>query len=233
MNIKKISLTVMLGIIISQPVYTAPFAHTPEFTELNQLSIYLKGHDYRTDRRFPSYCEKYARVANRQAQRRINRCLNRIPVVSEATRVRWSINYEGHRNWCRSVSSNATGIENRVRESQLRSCIISLPAATLTKQQCTQNDKFHKAAAHGNINFVRSCLDIGLDVNRRENSSNWTALHSAARNGHLDIVRLLVERGAYINARDFNDRTPLDQAYINNHWSIGQYLKKYGAVIRQ
>jgi len=232
MNLKIISLTFILAASISQPAYTAPFSHTQEYLSFNKRSYQLQGRNFRTDPAFTAYCEKYARVANRQAQRRLNQCRNRIPLKTENIRVRWSRNYQGHRNWCNNVSSNATGVENRVRESQLRNCIASLPTTRLTRQQCTQNDKFHKSAARANINFVRRCLDIGIDVNRRENSSNWTALHSAARNGRLNIVRLLLQRGAYINARDYNNRTPLDQAQIANQWAVVNYLSDHGAVAR-
>jgi hypothetical protein len=228
MNILKLSLTIAVAITILQPVYAAPFNHTPEYAGLDQRSYQLQNRDFRTDPAFIPYCAKYARVANRQAQRRTNRCANHIHLTNSNIRARWEKQYWNHRSWCESVSSHTSGNENRIRESQLRSCINNLPAQ-LTRQQCKHNDKFHKSAASGNINFVRRCLDIGLNVNLRERN-NWTALHSAARNGRLNVVRLLVQRGAFINARDINNRTPLDQAKIANHWAVVNYLLSRNAV---
>lgn len=228
MNIKKISLTVAFLVAILQAVYAAPFSYTAEYAGLNQRSYQLQNRNFRTDPAFISYCEKYARVANKQAQRRINQCPNHIPLINSNIRARWEKQYWNHRSWCGNVPSHTSGNENRVREAQLRACITSLPAR-LTRQKCQRNDKFHKSAASGNINFVRRCLDIGFNVNLRERN-NWTALHSAARNGRLNVVRLLVQRGAFINARDINNRTPLDQAKIANHWSVINYLLSRNAA---
>ena len=230
MDIKKISLTLIFSGAILQSVYAAPFSHTPEFSALNQRSYQLQNRDFRTNPVFNTYCAQYARVANKQAQRRINRCRSRITLPNSNIRARWERQYWNHRSWCETVPSRTSGNENRVRENQLRSCIVNLPTP-LTRQQCKRNDKFHKSAASGNINFVRRCLDIGLNINLRERN-NWTALHSAARNGRINIVRLLVQRSAFINARDINNRTPLDQAYLANRRSVINYLISRGGISR-
>jgi len=232
MNLNKVILTMVVTVSVSQSTFAAPFHHTPEYLSLNQRSYQLERSDYRTDPAFDAYCEKYARVAYKQSQRRLNRCRNDIPLYNAKIRARWSNNYRGHRNWCNNVSSKVSGIENRIRESQLRHCIVNLPSTILTRQQCVQNNKFHKAAAKADINFVRRCLDLGVNINQRETANNWTALHSAARNGRLNIVRLLVQRGAYINARDIYNRTPLDQARITHNHPVINYLISHGAVSR-
>lgn len=230
MNLTKISLGMAFIVAISQPVYAAPFSYTPEYAGLNQRSYQLQNHNFRTSFAFEPYCTQYARVANKQAQRRSNQCVHRIPLTNSNVRARWERQYWNHKRWCQSVPSYTSGKENRVRENQLRSCINSLPEQ-LTIQQCTHNDKFHKSAASGNINFVRRCLDIGLNVNFRERN-NWTALHSAANRGRLNVVRLLVQRGAFINARDINNRTPLDQAKLSKRWQVINYLTSRNAVSR-
>jgi hypothetical protein len=222
MNITKTILNIAFLVTISQSTYATPFSHTPEYSDLNQHSYQSEMYDPTINPNFTSYCEKYARVANRQAQRRINKCANHIRFTGGNIRARWGQQYWNHKNWCESVPVHRSGNENRIRENQLKNCLINLPVQ-LTIQQCKYNDKFHKAAASGNINFVRRCLDIGLNINLRE-KNRWTALHSAANNGRLNIVRLLVRQGAHINVRDINNRSPLDLAKIANRRSIVNYL---------
>lgn len=210
------------------------FTNTPGYVSLNQWANNLKGRNFRTDPAFPAYCRMYAKVARRQALRRIQEgCTAAIPLSNNNIRNRWRKNKQPHRNWCRNVSSHASGGEARVRENQLKSCIQNRrpPKPKLTIQKCKSNDKFHKAAARGDINFVRRCLNIGVNANTRE-GNNWTALHSASSQGRLAIARLLVQKGAYVNARDITNRTPLDQAKRGRHYPVINYLKSMGGVSR-
>jgi hypothetical protein len=100
------------------------------------------------------------------------------------------------------------------------------------RADCLRDDALHKAAAGGNIDFVQSCLKLGVDANVTE-GNKWTPLHSASRQGHLDIVKLLHKNNANLNARDAYRRTPLDHAIIGKNSQIANFLKENGGTDRR
>jgi ankyrin repeat protein len=65
------------------------------------------------------------------------------------------------------------------------------------------------AARAGNLDAVRVLLDLGADVNARENYKGQTALMWAAAERHPAVVRLLLERGADWKARSSDKETRL------------------------
>ncbi|RTZ63782.1 MAG: hypothetical protein DSZ29_06490 [Aquificaceae bacterium] len=106
------------------------------------------------------------------------------------------------------------------------------PAALAkTRQQCLADDAFHKAAARGNLSFVKKCIKAKININQRE-KNGWTALHSASSSGRLNIVKELIKNGANINASANAGHRPLDLAQSANHQSVVTFLKKRGAVGR-
>ncbi|MCK5726901.1 MAG: ankyrin repeat domain-containing protein [Thiotrichaceae bacterium] len=229
MKTRNLYRSLLLFIVASSvllPAMSAPFQQTAGYASANYWSSRLEGETYSSHSAFPSYCYKYARLARKQAKRRNQQCTHKIPLTSWNIRKRWSMGIGAHRNWCKSVSSLTSGREIRIRERQLKRCIKSKPSG-MAKVKCRQNDAFHKAASQGNIGFVRRCLNLGFNINRREHNQ-WTALHSAARNGRLHIVKLLVNRGAAINPKDTYQRTPLDQAKIGGRQSTINYLISRG-----
>lgn len=77
---------------------------------------------------------------------------------------------------------------------------------------------FEKVIKHfGNralrLKDVLRYLDAGGDVNRRDQTMNWSLLHFAAEDCNPEIVRLLAARGADMNAGDKDGWTPL-------HWAV-------------
>jgi uncharacterized protein len=88
------------------------------------------------------------------------------------------------------------------------------------------------------LEAIRMCLDLGIDVNAVNTTTKQTALHAAAQRGSDPIVQLLVDRGAKFDLRDRQDRTPLDLARgviggqvvaANIHASTVDLLQKLGA----
>jgi ankyrin repeat protein len=72
----------------------------------------------------------------------------------------------------------------------------------------------HHAASRGWENVTQRCLDLGVDVNKRD----WwglTALHHAALRGNLAIIKMLVRAGSDTEARNDRGKTPLDSAQDN------------------
>ena len=104
-------------------------------------------------------------------------------------------------------------------------------AAAKIRAQCLAGDAFHKAAARGNLNFVRKCLKAKVNINQRE-KNGWTALHAASSNGRLNIVKELIKNKANINATANSGHRPLDLAESAKHQAIVSFLKQHGAVNR-
>ncbi|MEZ5477105.1 MAG: ankyrin repeat domain-containing protein [Thiolinea sp.] len=183
--------------------------------------------DYDTD--FEDYCSRYAKVAVRQAQRRIDDGCRRIIPRANG---RWSRNWQPHYNWCMGVTSKGSGNEIKIREKDLEQCFNNkdeVDVSPVTKSIC--RSRIHNMAAQGSYGFVRNCLNIGTSPNIRE-GNQWTPLHSAARHGHLGIVKMLLQRGAHIDAADNTGRTALDQAYIGHHQNVINHLEDEGATAR-
>ena len=82
----------------------------------------------------------------------------------------------------------------------------ALPAAALT---VTVRPVLHWAAENGLTEIAAQLLDIGSDVNARDNFAN-TPLHLAVR--HPAMVELLLARGARVDARNAFGHTPLHLA---------------------
>lgn len=94
------------------------------------------------------------------------------------------------------------------------------------EEDCTQGDKFHKAAAQNNVQYVEACLKAGLAVDTQE-GNGWTALHSAAHHGRIDMIKLLLRYEANLTVADKNGRTALDQATLAKQQRAIDILKKH------
>jgi uncharacterized protein len=62
------------------------------------------------------------------------------------------------------------------------------------------------------LEAIKLCLDLGIDVNAVNDTTRQTALHAAAQRGSDAIVKLLVEHGASLTVKDRQDRTAYDIA---------------------
>jgi ankyrin repeat protein len=73
----------------------------------------------------------------------------------------------------------------------------------------------HDAAAHGQVDALRSLLAVGDDPNLADKSGR-TPLHSAAQQGQLEAARLLLNAGAKVDVRDGYGNTALWRATFGN-----------------
>ena len=105
----------------------------------------------------------------------------------------------------------------------------------------TAKSIMHCAASTGNLTLAKSLLDLGADVNIKDDVSN-TPLFSAAgsiryvkRNNevtnNLELVKLLLERGADINAGGVAG-PPLIAAIQANSLEVFDYLLQKGANVK-
>jgi uncharacterized protein len=100
----------------------------------------------------------------------------------------------------------------------------------------------HCAASTGNLTLAKSLLDLGADVNLKDDASN-TPLYSASGNirfanrnsetpnNNLELVKLLIERGADINAGGLAG-PPLLTAIQARSYEVFDYLLKKGANVK-
>lgn len=93
------------------------YQETSGFLALRKQANKYKGKAVTDD-----YCKLYANVSVKQTQRNAqNKCGY---LVDKSNRARWSLDLNGQRHWCLSVSAYATEKENLFREKQLKGCLI-------------------------------------------------------------------------------------------------------------
>lgn len=81
----------------------------------------------------------------------------------------------------------------------------------------------HNAIVAGDVNHLRSLLEIGHDANEVDRYGN-SPLHIAARKGDLPIIITLVENGAEINCTNENDETPINICWAQGYTRCADYL---------
>lgn len=96
--------------------------------------------------------------------------------------------------------------------------------------------ELHSAAYHGDLQWLKSCLEAGLSVDAKD-QNGYTPLHWAADMGLVDgdreeVVAALIQAGADINARLGDDgRTALMVACNAGNGEIVRQLVQAGADV--
>ncbi|MDQ3800415.1 MAG: ankyrin repeat domain-containing protein [Acidobacteriota bacterium] len=90
--------------------------------------------------------------------------------------------------------------------------------------------EFAKAASNGNIEWMKSFLARGADVNTAGAGSGLPIINAAA-NGHTEAVRFLLDNGADVNAKYKFESTALIAAAGNGHLETVKLLLSRGADI--
>jgi len=85
-----------------------------------------------------------------------------------------------------------------------------------------------ECAKQNQLKRVRELLDVGLDVNVRDDI-NSTPLHYACSNGAKQTMELLVERGANLNAQNDKGLTPLHTLITKRYDAVALWLVRQGA----
>ena len=105
----------------------------------------------------------------------------------------------------------------------LASFSIVAQTSDVTKVKCVAGDKFHKAAAKGDTEFLQDCLDAGTPVDSLE-GNGWTALHAAVFNGKDEAAKLLLKSGAVATVKNNNGKTPLDLVDSKKYPAVAKVL---------
>ena len=85
-------------------------------------------------------------------------------------------------------------------------------------------------AREGNTIIVQYLIDIGVDVNTK-NNAGWSPLMSGVRHNNKDIVKILLDNGANTDTETISGNTPLILASRYSNKDMIELLKKYGAKI--
>ncbi|KAI9879865.1 MAG: hypothetical protein M1830_006717 [Pleopsidium flavum] len=88
--------------------------------------------------------------------------------------------------------------------------------------------RLHCPAARGNARVAKLLLDMGADVDVRDEDGK-TALSIAAGSGSEEVVGLLLSHGANVDAEDSFGETPLINAAVSGHTAVVQMLLEGGA----
>ena len=108
-----------------KPAKETTYSITRGYKRFLRHSDQLKGVSFLEEKEiFSKYCKRYAKLAVRQAKRRlVEGCSNIItPLHNDAAR-QWSLNRIPQAAWCKAVSSHATAKETIYREKRLKDCL--------------------------------------------------------------------------------------------------------------
>lgn len=87
------------------------------------------------------------------------------------------------------------------------------------------------AADQGNVSLMRFILDLGVNINGREESRRETALMRRAELGDFESAHFLVENGADVNLKDKGGETALMKAARARKSMIVRLLLDAGADV--
>ena len=85
----------------------------------------------------------------------------------------------------------------------------------------------HVAVESGSVEMVSLLLDLGSDIEAKDNWAR-TSLINAAKNNRLEVVNLLLKRGADATPEDVQGMTALHWAAKNNHLGVLRTLLSHG-----
>ncbi|RFN48856.1 ankyrin repeat protein [Fusarium flagelliforme] len=75
-------------------------------------------------------------------------------------------------------------------------------------EEATSESALHRAVRSRNTEAIQKLLDLGADVNRRD-EAQWTPLHQASFAGDAKVIDCLIGNGADINSKERIGQTPL------------------------
>ena len=98
----------------------------------------------------------------------------------------------------------------------------------------TKMDEFYRACEKGNLLKVKSMVERGHDVNKKDEKDYlWyrTPLMYAAGEGRFDVVKYLINHGADVSKTNFFEQTALHHASEYGHLKVVELLLSKGAGI--
>ena len=100
------------------------------------------------------------------------------------------------------------------------------------KNQKDQMNPIHIAAKKGNKKVLELFLDLGGDINSKDNKG-YTPLHYAVDSGNEKIAKKLILRGANKLIKNWNNQTPYDLSMLKNNKNLVNLLYRKNCCKRK
>ena len=94
-----------------------------------------------------------------------------------------------------------------------------------------KQDLVYQAAMDGDLDFVESCYNEGVEVAAETGRLGRSALHYAAMGDQVGVAQFLLEQGANVNCVDDDEATPLHLAAYMDAVAMTQWLIEHGANV--
>ncbi|KAM9713365.1 ankyrin repeat domain-containing protein 31 [Dama dama] len=107
-------------------------------------------------------------------------------------------------------------------------CSQEMKTSGIDKRNATGESRLHVAARRGHLSLVKALIEVGADVNLKDNAG-WTPLHNAASKGWSDVIVELLKASANVNCENVDGILPLHDAVANNHLKAAEILLQHGA----
>ena len=86
------------------------------------------------------------------------------------------------------------------------------------------------AAFANNKDMTELLIELGADVNAKDNGTRVPAIYEAAAQGYDYVVKLLLAAGAVVNAKGGKLGSILSATMENGHRTCARYLRQAGAA---
>ena len=100
-----------------------------------------------------------------------------------------------------------------------------------SRQEPLHPEPLHDAAIRGDAGAVKALVNAGVDINKRDEDEEATALHVATFFLRTAVVKALLTAGADVNAKDRGGSTALDYAAFRDSASMIETLLRAGADV--
>lgn len=80
----------------------------------------------------------------------------------------------------------------------------------------------HYAAHFGDLDLVKTCLQLGCNINKFD-FKREKPIHKAAASGHVHVVKFLYQNGAIVNSTPYNP-SPIFKAVEKSHLDVANFI---------